>query len=90
HAYKTAKIVRTVPIETYNLTDRYFGGNIYRCAILKNNPYVLLVDKYYTTLGLLLPFENMHMLTVKELLVLCERYKIKTTPDLKKDDIIEL
>jgi hypothetical protein len=88
--YKTAKIAKVVFPEAFGLTDRYFGGNIFRCAIMKDSPYVILVDKFFNSLGLLLPKENLHLLTVKELVALCERYRIAVTKETKKDELIEL
>lgn len=88
--YKTAKISRTVMPEVFGLTDRYFGGNIYRCAIMKEEPYVVLVDRFFETLGILIPHDNLDKLNIKELTELCKRYKIEIPKDSKKDDIVEL
>lgn len=87
--YKRAVVEKIVNPEQYKFSDRYLGGVIHKCAVLKDSPYVLLVDKFFNTVGVFLPAENMHKLKITELADICKRHKIEVLPEDKKDNLIE-
>lgn len=90
YQYKTTPLAGIRTPEFYGFTDRFFGGNVDKCAIIKDSPYILLVDKYYNTLALLLPEENIEKLTVKECQFLCKKYALTYSTEMKKSELIDI
>lgn len=86
--YKTTRNLIIVEPEKYGITDRYCGGNVDKCAEIKGQPYVLLLDKIKHTLGVHIPYKNLHMLTVTELVALCKRFQLPANNTEKKDLLI--
>jgi hypothetical protein len=99
YPFRTTKLERIYGIDpnarfnietAYGLTDRYFGGNIAKAAPVLNSPYVLLANSDDITIGILIPEQNLHLLTVEQLKDLCNLYKLEVPKDYKKQEIIEL
>lgn len=77
------------PID-FGFTDRFFGGQIHKCAKVKGKPFVLLVSKLQKTLGIYVPNEEMGALTSAELKELCTRLKLEFAKSDTKDKLIEM
>jgi hypothetical protein len=82
--YNFAKSVidRLAEPEEFGFTERYFGGNVYKMAIIKDSPYVILVDRRYQTLGVHIPNKNLNKLSIDDLKELCYKFSI---PIVSKD-----
>lgn len=83
--YSKSVIERLVEPEEYGFTERYFGGNVYKIGVIKNSPYVILVDRRYQTLGVHIPNKNLDKLSVDDIKDLCHKYSVPfTSKDTKK------
>jgi hypothetical protein len=74
--YNTAKISRLAEPEEFGFTERYFGGNVAKVAVLKDSPYVLLVSRNFKTLGIHIPNNNLDKLPVEQLKELCYKFSV--------------
>jgi hypothetical protein len=90
YPYKTTSCERLYRIEDFGLTDRYFGGQAYKLAKVAKRPYLLIVNKFDMTIGIMIPIEWLKELTVPELKILCDKYKIEYSKEHKKDELIEM
>lgn len=90
YPYRTTPCERLYPIEEFGLTDRYFGGQAYKLAKVAKRPYLLIVNKWETTIGIMIPLEWLGELTTPEIKKLCDRYKIEYSNTTKKDELINL
>jgi hypothetical protein len=90
YPYATTKLKGKVNPIVYGFTDAYFGGNIDSCAIVKGEPYILLVDADLKTIGIYIPNEDLDKLKLQELRDLCDKYKKKYKVDDTKARLIEL
>lgn len=90
YPYKTSKIKKVHMPEVFEFSDRTFGGNAYRCATLKDSPYVLIVDKFFNTLAIYVPYKNLSEFNVNELLKIASYLNVKHDKTIKKDQFIEL
>lgn len=90
YPYKTTALNGIFEPIDFGFTDRYFGGQIHKCARVKGEPYVLLVSNLQETLGIYVPNEEMSSLTVARLKDLCTRLNLEFSTTANKDKLIEL
>lgn len=74
--FRTANIERTCEPIDFGFTDRYFGGNIFKCAIVRDSPFVVLVDYNLNTLGVHIPRYNLDLCSHDFLKDLCVKYSV--------------
>lgn len=77
-------------VSKYGITDRFFGGNVAKAGQVYDSPFVVLADSDDYTIGILIPNENLSMLTVDQLKEVMSLYKIDIPKDAKKQDLINL
>ncbi len=77
-------------VEKFGLTDRFFGGNIAKAAQVKDSAYVVLADAEDNTIGILIPDENLPLLTIEQLKDLLVLFNIAIPKEYKKQDLINL
>ena len=88
--YETSAIQKVVIPEKFNITDREFGGNAHKCAILKNYPYVLIINKLLKTIGIFVPKENLPKFTVTQLKQMAEWLRLPVDDTMKKDNLVNI
>jgi hypothetical protein len=74
----------------FGFTEICFGGNINRCAQVKDSPYVLLLNTLNQTIGVHIPTKNLSKLKNKELEDILKRFNIEFLPDTNKSELIKL
>jgi len=88
YPYKTSKFERVVLPDSLGITDRYFGGQVYKAAKLKEKPYYVLVNKDDISIGIFIKDEDVDKLTYQELQKLATKYKLACGPKAKKEEIV--
>ena len=76
YPYKLTKLERVCSPLSLGITDRYFGGQVYKAAKVKDKPYYLLVNKDDVTIGLLIRNEDVADLPYADLRKLATKYKL--------------
>ena len=89
YPYKTTPLERTYPPITFGITDRYFGGQVYKMAKVKGKPYYILVNKDDVTIGLHIRNEDVPNLSYFDLQKLSAKYKLPCGNKAKKEEIVE-
>lgn len=74
----------------FGFTEVCFGGNIARCAQVKDSPYVLLLNEQNQTIGVHIPTSALSKLKNRELEDLLKRFRIEFTADANKTELIKL
>lgn len=91
--FKNLKIEKMIldPKEV-GLNQNYFGGQCKRCAILKDSPFIVILNATNQTIGLHLPKEKelLAQLGHRELLDIAKRQGLKANTKTKKEDLVDI
>ena len=91
--YKTAKIEKLIldPSEI-GVNPNYFGGQCKKAAILKDSPYILLLNRANQVIGLYVPKDvsTLNRFNITELLSITKRQGLKATTRNSKDELINM
>lgn len=90
YQFKHAKIGRVVLPEEVGLNANFFGGQIKKCATLKDSPYILILNSANETIGLYVMKDKkvLEGFNMQELIDINRGQKLKANKTMKKDELI--
>jgi len=93
YAFPTLKVEKMIldPQEV-GLNQNFFGGQCKRCALIKDSPYIVILNSANQTIGLYLPkdTECLTRLNIRELIDIAKRQGFKVSRQNKKEELVEL
>jgi len=93
YAFPTLKVEKMVlDPQEIGLNQNFFGGQCKRCALVKDSPYIAILNSANQTIGLYLPKkkETLIKLNSNELVGIAKRQGFKVSRQNKKEELVEL
>lgn len=91
--FETLKVEKMIlDPQEIGLNQNFFGGQCKRCAIIKDSPYIAILNQANQTIGLYLPKneEALIKLSVRELIDIAKRQGLPAHSKTKKEEVVEM